>query len=87
MNVSFRRSPDPQRAAPRIICSCCGAQLYDGESYWQCNGLRFCEDCLAELKGHLAMGDIEGAEVTKSRLIRFLEHLRRLVGFNIDNII
>ena len=49
MNVSFRRSPDPQRAAPRIICSCCGAQLYDGESYWQCNGLRFCEDCLAEL--------------------------------------
>ncbi len=45
------------------------------------------EDCLAELKGHLAVGDIEGAEVTKSRLIRFLEHLRRLVGFNIDNII
>lgn len=45
------------------------------------------EDCLAELKGHLAVGDIEGAEVTKIRLIRFLEHLRRLVGFNIDNII
>ena len=45
------------------------------------------EDCLAELKGHLSGGDIEGAEVTKSRLIRFLEHLRRLVGFNIDNII
>ena len=49
MNVLFHRSHDRQRAAPRIICSCCGAQLYGGESYWHFNGLRFCEDCLEEL--------------------------------------
>lgn len=45
------------------------------------------EDCIAELQGYIKVGDNEGAEVTKSRLIRFLGHLRRLVGFNIDAII
>ena len=45
------------------------------------------EDCFAELTGYLSVGDSDGAEVTKHRLIRFLEHLRRLVGFNVDTII
>ena len=45
------------------------------------------EDCFAELTGYLSIGDSDGAEVTKHRLIRFLKHLRRLVGFNIDTII
>lgn len=45
------------------------------------------EDCFAELTGYLSVGDTDGAEVAKHRLIRFLGHLRRLVGFNIDSII
>ena len=45
------------------------------------------EDCFAELTGSLSVGDLEGAEIVKHRLISFLEHLRRLVGFNIDTII
>lgn len=40
---------DPQRTLPLVCCSSCGAQLYAGESYWQVNGLRFCESCLSEL--------------------------------------
>ena len=45
------------------------------------------EDCFAEMEGYLSVGDTNGAEVSKSRLISFLEHLRRLVGFNIDTLI
>ena len=45
------------------------------------------EDCFAELNGCLAVGDTKGATVAKYRLISFLGHLRRLVGFNIDTII
>ena len=45
------------------------------------------EDCFAELRGLLSVEDYDGAEVTKCRLISFLSHLRRLVGFNIDTII
>lgn len=45
------------------------------------------EDCFAELSGYLSVGDVNGAEVTKCRLISFLSHLRRLIGFNIDAII
>ena len=45
------------------------------------------EECFAELTGCLSVADLDGAEVAKCRLIRSLEHLRRLVGFNIDNII
>ena len=45
------------------------------------------EDCFAELNGWLAVGDTDNAEVVKYRLISFLGHLRRLVGFNIDTII
>jgi len=45
------------------------------------------EDCFSELDGYLAVEDTEGAKVVKYRLIRFLKHLRRLVGFNIDTII
>lgn len=45
------------------------------------------EDCFAELTGYLSVGDTDGAEVAKHRLIRHLEHLRRLIGFNIDAII
>lgn len=45
------------------------------------------EDCFAELTGYISVGDTDGAKVAKCRLIRFFEHLRRLVGFNIDTII
>ena len=42
------------------------------------------EDCFAELIGNLKVGDADGAEIAKNRLISSLEHLRRLSGFNID---
>ena len=45
------------------------------------------EDCFVEMIGFLSVGDVQNAAVTKSRLISFLEHLRRLSGFNIDAII
>lgn len=45
------------------------------------------EDCFVEMIGYLSVGDKQNAEVTKSRLMNFLEHLRRLSGFNIDAII
>lgn len=45
------------------------------------------EDCFVEMIGFLSVGDTQNAAVTKSRLINFLEHLRRLSGFNIDAII
>lgn len=45
------------------------------------------EDCFVEMLGFLSVGDVQNAAVTKSRLISFLEHLRRLSGFNIDAII
>lgn len=45
------------------------------------------EDCFAEMIGYLSVGDTENAQVTKSRLIHSLKHLRRLSGFNLDSII
>ncbi len=45
------------------------------------------EDCFVEMIGYLSVEDIDSAEVTKSRLINYLEHLRRLSGFNMDSVI
>lgn len=45
------------------------------------------EDCFVEMIAYLSVADIENAKVTKSRLISYLEHLRRLSGLNIDAII
>ncbi len=45
------------------------------------------EEEFAEMIGCLSVGDAEGAEVTKNRLLDALGHLRRLSGFNIDSII
>ena len=45
------------------------------------------EECLSEMKGQLCIGAREDAEVTKSRLVDALRHLRRLCGVNIDAII
>ena len=45
------------------------------------------EDCFVQLIGYLSVNDIKNAEVTKSRLISYLEHLRRLSGFTIDAVI
>lgn len=45
------------------------------------------EQCYAELIGFLTVGMTNEAEVTKSRLIDALMHLRRLSGVNIDSII
>ena len=45
------------------------------------------EDCFVEMIGFISIGDTKNAAVTKSRLISYLKHLRRLAGFNIDAII
>ena len=45
------------------------------------------EDCFVEMIGYLSVEDSDNAKVTKGRLISYLEHLRRLSGFNIDAII
>lgn len=44
-------------------------------------------ECIIEMQAYVSEGDYENAEVTKNRLEYFLEHLRRLSGFNIDSII
>ena len=49
MNAHHKRHADPQQAPSYGYCNCCGAQLYCGDSYWQVNGLRFCENCLDAL--------------------------------------
>ena len=45
------------------------------------------EEAFAEMIGFLSVGDVDGATVTKNRLLDALGHLRRLSGFNIDAII
>ena len=45
------------------------------------------EAALVELLGRLKVGNAEEAEVTKSRLVDALKHLRRLSGVNIDSVI
>lgn len=45
------------------------------------------EDCFVEMIGYLSVNDTDNATVTKNRLISYLEHLRRLSGFNIDAVI
>lgn len=45
------------------------------------------EDCFVEMIGYISVGDTDGARVTKSRLLRSLEHLWRLSGLNWDSII
>ena len=45
------------------------------------------EDCFVEMIGYISVGNMSDAEVTKSRLISYLEHLGRLSGFNIDAVI
>ena len=45
------------------------------------------ESCFAELIGYLSVGEVKDAEVVKSRLLDSLEHLRRLVGINLDSVI
>lgn len=45
------------------------------------------EECFVEAIGYIKNGDIESADVVKSRLRYFLEHLKRLSGLNIDSII
>ena len=45
------------------------------------------EENFCEVIACLKVGDNQAAEIAKDRLIRSLEHLRRLSGFNIDSII
>lgn len=45
------------------------------------------EDGFAELVGCLVIKDSDGATIIKSRLLNYLEHLRRLSGINFDSII
>ena len=49
MYIPFPCRADAQRLATVVCCSICGASLYRGESYWQVNGQRFCENCLDTL--------------------------------------
>ncbi len=51
------------------------------------NDLTNIENCFAELIGYLSVDDLEGAEVTKNRLLDSLCHLGRLSSFNLDSII
>lgn len=45
------------------------------------------EECFIELRDYIKDGDEDNAEITKNRLVFYLEHLRRLSGFNLDSII
>ena len=45
------------------------------------------EDLIAELIGSATVGDEDGIEVTKSRLISALAHLRRLCAITFDSIL
>jgi len=45
------------------------------------------EGCFSEMIGFSSVGLYDEAEAVKSRLIDSLEHLRRLVGVNIDSVI
>ena len=45
------------------------------------------DDAFVQMISYISVGNVEEAEVTKSRLIASLQHLRRLSGFNIDSII
>ncbi len=45
------------------------------------------ENSFVDMVGFIKVGRTEDAEVAKSRLLRSLEHLRRLSGFNFDSII
>lgn len=45
------------------------------------------EECFITLGDYIKDGDEDNAEITKNRLVFYLEHLRRLSGFNMDSII
>ena len=45
------------------------------------------EECFIALGDYINDGDEDNAEITKNRLVFYLEHLRRLSGFNMDSII
>lgn len=51
------------------------------------NDLGEVEGLISEIRGYIEIADKEGATVTKSRLVGSIEHLRRLVGINIDGIV
>ena len=51
------------------------------------NDLTDIENDISEIYGYLSVGDTDGAQVAKSRLVGSVEHLRRLSGVNIDSII
>ncbi len=45
------------------------------------------EECFIELIGYTRDEDDGNAQTAKNRLVFYLEHLRRLSGFNLDSII
>ena len=45
------------------------------------------DECFIELSGYVESGELTEAEITKNRLMFYLNHIRRLSGFNIDSII
>ena len=49
MHVSDRKHSDLQRRYPRALCTRCGAELYEGEIFWQINGQQVCEQGLLPL--------------------------------------
>ena len=51
------------------------------------NDLTEIESAFAELLGQLEVGELDGAKITKSRLVDALGHLRRLSGVNIDSVV
>ena len=38
-----------------LLCTLCGQEILEGETYWYCNGASVCAACLAEFaRGELA---------------------------------
>ena len=46
MRMLQKRSRDPQRAVPRVVCVLCGGELYEGCPRWRLGGGDYCEGCL-----------------------------------------
>lgn len=49
------RHPMRRRVARGLLCTLCGREITEGESYWALNGAIVCGDCFSDFaKGELA---------------------------------
>lgn len=42
---ALRRRIDPQEVKECFLCDECECEIYEGEEYYETEGLRLCEDC------------------------------------------